>query len=98
MIIKNIIFHQVIKEANGNPELNLSQDVIVIDDDVKDFATKLIQSFNSKYPTQGTFEENADLYPFQKYINEYLEEEDFVIFSHQSMEILEDKISIHNAT
>lgn len=98
MIIKNIIFHQVIKEANGNPELNLSQDVIVIDDDVKDFATKLIKSFNSKYPTQGTFEENADLYPFQKYINEYLEEEDFVIFSHQSMEILEDKISIHNAT
>lgn len=58
MIIKNIIFHQVIKEANGNPELNLSQDVIVIDDDVKDFATKLIKSFNSKYPTQGTFEEN----------------------------------------
>ena len=40
MILKNIIFHQVIKEANDNPELNLSQDVIMIDDDVKDFAIK----------------------------------------------------------
>ncbi|QQU02365.1 nucleoid-associated protein [Myroides odoratus] len=100
MIIKKIVFHQIIKESDSlDVTLNLSEDIIRIDEDVEVFVERLIKSFNQKYPTQGIFEDNTDLYPFQKYFANCLNEEfDFIDFTHRSMSILENKISVPNAT
>lgn len=99
MKIENIIFHQITKEIKGTPTLNLSNTTISINDDVDEFAKKIIKSYNVKYPTQGCFQEDLDLYPYQKFIKDYIESaNNFIDFTQKSMNILLKEIDIKTTT
>ncbi|HET8885615.1 MAG TPA: nucleoid-associated protein [Salinimicrobium sp.] len=98
MNLLNIALHQVIKEQRGQPELNLSDHLLPVNDLSEEFVERLIESYSSKNPTYGVFEENTDLFPFQTFVQIYLEDEDFLEFSRRSMAILENKINVQFAT
>lgn len=99
MKIENLIFHQIIKEVQGAPTLNLSDTTIPINEDVDEFASKIIKSYNVKYPTQGIFQEDKDIYSYQEYIKDYIESEnDFIQFSQKSMKILNKEIDKKTTT
>lgn len=99
MKIENIIFHQIIKEIKDTPTLNLSNTTIPLNEDVDEFAKKIIKSYNVKYPTQGCFQEDIDLYPYQKFIKDYIESvNDFIDFTQKSMNILNREIDIKTTT
>ncbi|MEC4004892.1 nucleoid-associated protein [Flavobacterium sp. SUN052] len=88
MILKNIVLHQIVKELKGKPYLNNSNKLINISSTVNEFVEKLIKNYSSKNPTQGSFKEGEDNYPFQKKVKIYFQDNDFLKFSVDAMEIL----------
>ena len=88
MILKNIVLHQIVKELKGKPYLNNSNKLINITLTVNEFVEKLIKNYSSKNPTQGSFKEGEDNYPFQKKVKIYFQNNDFLKFSIDAMEIL----------
>lgn len=93
MIVKNIVLHQIIKELKGKPFLNNSSKLITISSTVNEFVEKLIKNYTSKNPTQGSFKDGEDTYPFQKKVNDYFEGNNFLKFSTDAMEILAKEIN-----
>lgn len=98
MEIKNLVLHQILREDDQVPELNLSNDLIPIEETVSEFVEKLVKSYSSKNPTLGTFEADEDNYPFQNKIKNYLNDNDFLKFSHDAMSILKKEMNVPNAT
>ncbi len=98
MTVVNIVFHHVIKELKGKASLKCSDKLLPINATVNEFVTKLIKNYSSKNPTQGTFQDDSDNYPFQIKVGSYLTDGDFLIFTQDSMKILERAIDIPTTT
>lgn len=98
MTVTNIVFHHIIKELQGKASLKCSDKLLPVTETVNEFVTKLIKNYSSKNPTQGTFEEDGDNYPFQKKVDSYLTDGDFLTFTQESMKILEKEIDKPNTT
>lgn len=98
MTVVNIVFHHIIKEVKGKASLKCSDKLLPINATVDEFVTKLIKNYSSKNPTQGTFQDDPDNYPFQKKVATYLTDEDFLTFTQESMKILERAIDIPTTT
>lgn len=98
MEVKNIVLHQILKELKGDASLNCSKKLITLSETVNEFVDKLIKNYSSRNPTQGSFKEGEDLYPFQKKVKAYLFDDDFLKFSTESMEILKKEINISTTT
>lgn len=98
MTVTNIVFHHIEKEQQGKASLNCSDKLLPINQTVNEFVAKLIKNYNHRNPTQGTFEEDEDNYPFQKKIDSYLTDGDFLTFTQESMKILEKEIDKPNTT
>ncbi|WP_027395071.1 nucleoid-associated protein [Aquimarina latercula] len=93
MNLKNIVLHQVLKEEGGKPELNCSDHLLPVDaEDIVDFVERFLKIYNKKRPTQGTFKEDADNFPFQKYALAYVEGDSFLEFTKKAMETLKRAI------
>lgn len=93
MNLKNIVLHQVLKEEGGKPELNCSDHLLPTDaEDIVDFVERFLKIYNKKRPTQGTFIEDIDNYPFQKYALEYVEGSSFLEFTENAMQTLKRAI------
>jgi len=98
MTVVNIVFHHIIKELKGEASLKCSDKLLPINQTVNEFVAKLIKNYSSKNPTQGTFQEDAENYPFQKKVDSYLTDGDFLEFTQDSMKILERAINISTTT
>lgn len=98
MELKKIILHQIIREKNEVPSLNLSKHLLSVGETTNQFVHKLVVSYRKKNPTYGIFQDNEELYPFQKKVREYLTEKDFIKFSSDSMRILKKEIDVSQAT
>ena len=98
MTVVNIVFHHVIKELKGKASVKCSDKLLPISVTVNEFVTKLIKNYSSKNPTQGTFQDDSDNYPFQRKVESYLTDGDFLIFTQESMKILERAIDIPTTT
>lgn len=98
MTVTNIVFHHIEKEQQGKASLNCSDKLLPINQTVDEFVAKLIKNYNHRNPTQGTFEKDADNYPFQKKVDSYLTDGDFLVFTQESMKILEKEIDKPNTT
>nr|WP_315203699.1 nucleoid-associated protein [uncultured Flavobacterium sp.] len=99
MELKKLVLHQILKEQQGKPTLNCSEKLLNIDNQgTIEFVQRLIKSYSTKNPTQGTFEKDEDIYPFQKKAKEYLNGNDFLKFTSESMEILKKEIDIPTTT
>lgn len=98
MIVKNIVFHHIIKELKGEVSLKCSDKLLPINATVNEFVAKLIKNYSSKNPTQGTFREDSENYPFQKKVESYLTDGDFLEFTQESMKILERAIDMPTTT
>jgi len=98
MILKNIILHQIIREDNGEPILNLSEVELDVNNSiVQEFIIAIIKSFRKKSPTYGTFQNDKAIYPFQTYVQEYFDGASFIEFSTKSMNILKKEIKVPSA-
>ncbi len=93
MELKNIVLHQIIKEVHGDPTLNLSHRLLVIDEITIEFVKTLVKSYISKSPTYGTFDEDRVNNPFQTSVKNYFQNHDFLTFSKESMNTLKKAIS-----
>lgn len=98
MKLLNIILHQIQKDEDGAPSLNLSDHLLPKNETTIEFIEMLIKSYSSKNPTYGTFQEDEELYPFQKRVREYIDNKDFLNFSIESMKILKKEINVNKAT
>ena len=98
MELKNIVLHHIIREENNSPKLNTSDNLLNSKNSVViEFVEKLIKGFGSRNPTYGCFHEDEDVYPFQKLLKYYLEDNDFLSFSLESMNLLEKEIQVPQA-
>lgn len=98
MELKNIVLHQIIREKNNLPKLNITDKLLNSDSPtVIEFVGKIVKSFGSKSPTQGTFQENATVYPFQSMVREYLVGKSFLSFTKDAMAQLEKDIQVSQA-
>ncbi|WP_179354710.1 nucleoid-associated protein [Winogradskyella vidalii] len=98
MEIKNIVLHHIKREENQAPVLNISDHLLEKDNIiVEEFVEKLIKSFSSKNPTYGTFQEDKLAYPFQKLVETYRTDNEFLDFSIESMKLLEKEIQVPQA-
>lgn len=88
MNLKNIVLHQIITEKNKPIVENYSNQLLPINSDVTDFVDKFLEKFRERRPTYGVFEDDSDNYPFQRYVEDYLSNEDFLDFSLRSMKSL----------
>lgn len=98
MTVVNIVFHHIIKELKGKASLKCSDKLLPINTTVNEFVEKLIKNYGTKNPTQGTFQADTDNYPFQNKVKTYLTDGDFLVFSQDSMKILERSIDIPTTT
>ncbi|MBU0942112.1 MAG: nucleoid-associated protein [Bacteroidetes bacterium] len=98
MKVVNIVFHHIIKELKGEVSLKCSDKLLPINATVNEFVAKLIKNYSSKNPTQGTFRDDSDNYPFQKKVVSYLTDGDFLEFTQESMKILERAIDMPTTT
>lgn len=98
MEIKNIVLHRIDKERNEKSTLKFSSKLMEVDETVTGFVEKLIKIYNSKNPSQGTFEEDETNFPFQNKVREYMENEDFLNFSIDAMSILKNRIDFNTTT
>lgn len=98
MEIKNIVLHRIDKEKTDKATLKFSNKLMKIDETVIGFVERLIKIYNSKNPSQGTFEDDEVNYPFQTKIKIYLENDDFLSFSTDAMHILKNRIDINTTT
>jgi nucleoid-associated protein len=94
MEVKNIVLHHIEKELNGKPTLKCSDKLITISPIVIEFIEKLIKIYGSKNPSQGTFEDDKENYPFQIKAKTYQEDNDFLKFSIDAMNILKVEIDL----
>jgi len=93
MELKNIILHEIIREENNKPELNLSNHLLSINKVIEDFITKLIKSYTSKSPTYGAFNTDRENHPFQNSVKDYFNKTlNFLTFSTQAMNTLKKAI------
>ncbi len=97
MELKNIVLHQIIREENEEPRLNLSPSVLTINDTTNDFVKKLTKSYTSKSPTYGAFNSDTINHPFQENVKIYFQNEDFLTFSKQAMNTLKSSINVPQA-
>ena len=98
MEIKSIVLHQIKREDNQTPSLNLSDHLLPnTDETVIDFVKSLVKSFSAKSPTYGVFHEEANVYPFQTLVGEYLSHNNFLDFSTQAMNHLSKEIQVPQA-
>lgn len=98
MELKHIVLHQIIKKENTEPSLNCSNNLLdESNSDVVEFVETLVKSFGSKNPTYGIFQEDENNYPFQKKVREYRVNDDFLVFSKDSMNILKKEINVPKA-
>ncbi|KAB7528428.1 hypothetical protein F8C76_11230 [Flagellimonas olearia] len=98
MKLEHIVLHQIVKEQKGKPSLKTSNSLLPVNNDTEEFVEKIIKSYSAKNPTYGVFEEDKILYPFQTYVEEYIENKDFLDFSLRSMEILKKEIDLPTTT
>ena len=89
--------HHINKERGGYPTVKCSKKVINKSLTVNEFVAKLLKNYTAKNPTQGTFHDNQEVYPFQKMVNDYLADSDFLKFTTDAMAILEKEIAIPTA-
>ncbi len=96
MTLENIVLHQIIKEEGGEPALNCSNQLLPVDsEDIIDFVTRFLKIYNRRRPTQGSFKEDSDNYPFQTYVKDFIDEnDDFLTFSKKAMKTLEKAIKL----
>lgn len=96
MTLENIVLHQIIKEEGGEPELNCSDQVLPVDSpDIIDFVTRFLKIYNRRRPTQGSFKDDVENYPFQKYVKDFIDENDnFLTFSKKAMKTLKKAINL----
>ncbi len=98
MELQYIVLHQIIREGNNDAELNLSNRLLDNENEiVQDFMERLIKNFRSKNPTYGMFETDEENFPFQKWVREYIDENDFLRFSTKAMETLKSRIKVPKA-
>ncbi len=97
MKLKNIVLHQIKKEENEEPKLNLSNHLLDKNDTTQDFVAKVVKSYTSKSPTYGAFDSDITNNPFQKHVRNYFENNDFLKFSEQAMNTLKSKMDIPKA-
>ncbi len=95
MELKNIVLHQIIKKENGKPTLNCSDHLLpTTNTDIIEFVERFLNIYSNRSPTYGTFKDDKENYPFQKYLEEYLEGHDFLDFSLKAMNTLKKAIDI----
>lgn len=98
MKLINIALHQIIREDNNVPELNLSNSLLDIESRIViEFVEKIIKSFGAKHPTYGQFQDDKTTYPFQTLVEKYRKNGDFLGFSTQAMKLLEKEIQVPQA-
>ena len=98
MELHNIVLHHIRREENQLPELNCSDHLLDSTENVViEFVEKLIKSFGSKNPTYGKFQDDATTYPFQSLITDFKDDNDFLKFSIESMNLLEKEIQVPQA-
>ena len=98
MEIKNIVLHHIEKEINGKPTLKCSDKLITINPIVVEFVEKLVKIYGAKNPSQGTFEDDEENYPFQIKVKAYQKDNNFLKFSIEAMNILKMKIDLNTTT
>lgn len=98
MELLNIALHQVIREENTEPILNLAE--TLLDENnatVIEFVEKIIKSFTSKHPTYGKFQDDIIAYPFQQQVREFRDNNNFLNFSIEAMSLLKREIQVPQA-
>lgn len=95
MEIKHIVLHHIEKEINGKPTLKCSDKLITVNPIVVEFVEKLIKIYGAKNPSQGTFEDDDENYPFQIKAKTYQKDNDFLKFSIEAMNILKMRIDLN---
>jgi nucleoid-associated protein YejK len=98
MIVKNVVFHHILKEQSGKASVNCSDKLLPINTTVVEFVTKLIKNYSSRNPTQGTFQADSSNYPFQLKVSQYVKDNNFLNLTTESMKILEKSIDKPNTT
>lgn len=98
MEIKNIILHRIDKELKEKSKLTYSDKLMPIDETVIEFVSKLLKIYSSKNPSQGTFEEDKTIYPFQNKVKDYINNGDFLNFTQEAMLLLQNRIDISTTT
>lgn len=98
MKLQNIVLHHIKREENELPELNCSSQLLDTSENVViEFVEKLIKSFASKNPTYGKFQDDTTAYPFQRLVENFKKDNDFLKFSIESMNLLEKEIQVPQA-
>src|SRR5699024_1681270 len=98
MELQNIALHQIIREENAEPELNLSDHLLDKNNTIViEFVEKIIKSFTSKHPTYGKFQDDVTTYPFQGLVREFREDDNFLDFSVEAMSLLKRAIQVPQA-
>ncbi len=98
MELKKIVLHHIDKELKEKATLNCSTKLIIINDTVTEFVEKLIKVYGAKNPSQGTFEDDEVNFPFQTKARKYIEDDDFLKLTIESMDILKSKMDINTTT
>ena len=98
MELKKIVLHHIDKELKEKATLNCSTKLIKINSTVTEFVEKLIKVYGAKNPSQGTFEDDETNFPFQTKAKKYIEDDDFLKLSVESMDILKSKMDINTTT
>ncbi|TKG89024.1 hypothetical protein EYV94_26065 [Puteibacter caeruleilacunae] len=99
MKLKKIVLHQIKREDNNPAELNCSDHLLDNSNKtINEFMDRLIKSFTSKNPTYGRFEEDKENYPFQKWVDEYYSDKNFLEFTIKAMDTLKVNIQVPKAT
>jgi len=75
----------------------LSDDLLPVNELTNEFITALIKSYSSRNPTYGAFDEDSANNPFQTYVRTYFDDDDFLVFSKESMKTLKKAIDIPKA-
>lgn len=98
MELKKIVLHHIDKELKEKATLNCSTKLIKINSTVTEFVEKLIKVYGAKNPSQGTFEEDEINFPFQTKAKKYIDDDDFLKLTVESMDILKSKMDINTTT
>jgi len=98
MNLKKIVLHQIQRNNNETPVLNLSDNELDHNDvTVTDFVSTIVQSFRSKSPTYGTFQQDKEIFPFQTFVQEYFDSISFIDFTQKSMRLLSKEMEVPKA-
>lgn len=99
MDLKNIIVHNLQKEVEFDAILELSEKSLPINDTTKEFAELVKDVYYKRRPNYGVFNSNKINYPFQVLLQNYLMDDmTFLLFTNESIKILENKINLKRAT